>query len=524
MIKSFTTGSFPAGLALVRVITGILLLRVGWEMFSTDKMSGYFQWLTDIRFPMPVFMAYAGKLAELAGGLSFLTGFLIRWTSIPVMITMVVITFIMGEGNLMSDSFLLLMLAWVFFCQGAGKWSLGYFLFGRETKNKFMVASRILIYPALFMPLNALQGQKAEPWIHKPFDQWPDIALVNHFTFKDGSGYDDTSLTYAGTAFLVRKEDVVFAVTVKHILFIAWRKFNNRVFISDKIGPWNMYLKNNPERGLRIGPLVNEDPDEKIQDGFENGVLQRDWLVFKTDSIPDSIYPVAIGAKEPAKGDRVYLTGNPYRIDHTVHFRGKVVKKEGPVFLVHLDVPDSVFLGGASGSPVLDENGHLVGIFSTSRQDPVSGRIHYIMNATLYLHAVLQNRKPLNMNRKPLAGLVDSLVRNNSVKTAIDMVKKLYRDPNAYYRFNLSWPDYKALDQTGRGLLDSGRTQEAMRYYRGLLDQYPGMHFFVLSLTDVFVLAGMQEKALKFLEQATPKAHPDVREILEKKRKDLIQC
>lgn len=143
MIKSFTTGAFPAGLALVRVITGFLLLRVGLEMFSTDKMSGYFQWLTDIGFPMPVAMAYAGKLAELAGGLSFISGFLVRWTSIPVMITMVVITFIMGEGNLMSDSFLLLMLAWVFFCQGAGKWSLDYFLFGRETINKFMVASRI---------------------------------------------------------------------------------------------------------------------------------------------------------------------------------------------------------------------------------------------------------------------------------------------------------------------------------------------------------------------------------------------
>ncbi len=524
MIKSFTTGSFPAGLALVRVITGILLLRVGWEMFSTDKMSGYFQWLTDIGFPLPLAMAYAGKLAELAGGLSFATGFLVRWSSIPVMITMAVVTFIMGEGNLMSDSFLLLMLSWVFFCQGAGKWSLDYFLFDRETKNKFKAASRILIYPAFLIPLDFLQGQKAEPWIHKAFDQWPDIALVNHFTFKDGSGYEDSSLTYAGTAFLVRKEDAVFAVTVKHILFIAWRKFNNRVFISDKIGSWNMSLKNNPELGIRVGPLVNEDPDEKIQDGFENGVLQRDWLVFNTDSIPDNIYPVTISAIEPARGDRVYLTGNPYRIGHTVHIKGKVVKKEGPVFLAQLDVPDTVFLGGASGSPVLDEDGHLVGIFSTSRQDPVSGRMNYIMNSTHYLNAVLENWLPLNKNRKPLAGLVDSLVRKNSVKTALDQVQKMYQDPEAYYGYNLSWPDYNALDQTGRGLLESGRTREAIRYYRGLLDQYPGMHFFVLSMVDALLNAGKPEKALRYLEKVIPKAHPDVREILVKKKNDLIQC
>ncbi|HNR06279.1 MAG TPA: DoxX family membrane protein [Saprospiraceae bacterium] len=521
MIKSFTTGSFPAGLVLVRVITGFLLIRVGWEITSVDKMSGYFQWLTDIRFPLPVPMAYAGKIAELAGGVSFITGFLVRWTSIPVMITMAVITFIMGEGNLMSDSFLLLLLAWVFFCTGAGKWSLDGFLPGLRPGKPIMAKSQILFFPALFFSLNAITGQPVEPWIHKPFDQWPEIALVNRFSLKDGSGYDDPSLSYAGTAFLVRKDDAVFAVTVKHILFLAWRKFNNRVFISDKIGRWTMHLKNNPGLRLAAGPLLNEDPDEKIQDGFENGVLQRDWLIFKTDSIPEKIHPLTIGSHLPSLGDKVYLTGNPYRIDHTVHFRGKVVKQEGPVFLVQFEMPDTVFLGGASGSPVLDENGHLVGIFSTSRRDPASGRIQYIMNTTHYLHAVLENNKPLNLNRRPLATLVDSLVRKHSVKTAMDQVKKMYRDPDAYFRYNLSWPDYKALDQTGRRLILSGRTREANRYYRGLLDQYPGMHFFVLSMLDILVHAGKKEKALRFLEQAIQKADPETRTILEKKRNEL---
>ncbi|MBP7800129.1 MAG: DoxX family protein [Saprospiraceae bacterium] len=93
------------GMTLVRVLTGVILFKFSLEMFSKDTMSGYIQWLGDIHFPFASKMAYVGKIAEMVGGLSLILGLFVRWTGIPVMITMVVITFVMGEGSITDTSF-----------------------------------------------------------------------------------------------------------------------------------------------------------------------------------------------------------------------------------------------------------------------------------------------------------------------------------------------------------------------------------------------------------------------------------
>ncbi len=506
MINSFTTGSFPAGLVLIRVITGILLLRVGWEIQSTDKMSGYVQWLTDLRFPMPVVMAYTGKLAELAGGLSFLCGFLVRWTSIPVMITMVVITFIMGDRNLMSDSFLLLLLAWVFCCKGAGSWRVDNKLSHKEKTISATAGVQNLVVTGLTLAWSPLLGQKAEPWIHKTFDQWPHIALVNEFNFEDGSRMEDTSLSYVGTSFLIRHESEIYAVTVKHALFTAWRKLDNKVSLADKLGRWIMYPKNDRNSYFEVGPLVNEDPDEKIQDGYQNGVFQRDWLVFKVSSLPPGIHPVSIRETNINSGEKVYLVGNPYRFDQTIGLRGKLLKQEGNILLVELEVPDSVFLGGASGSPILDRNGQLIGIFSNTRMDPVSGKKSYQINSTNYLKDILNKKTSLNQNLLPVSGIMDSLVVNFSVQTALAELKRLYDDHQTYYIVNLSWPDYDALKRIGENLLALQQIREAIIYFKGLLKQYPDNHFFILPLAKAFQISGDLNKAKQLLTEALKKA------------------
>ncbi len=120
------------GLALIRVLTGIILIKVGIEIFSKESMSGYVQWLTDLRFPLPKIMAYVGKLAELIGGVSFILGYGVRWSSVPVIVTMAVITFIMGEGSITDNAFLILMLAAVYLCLGSGGWSIDHMINGRK--------------------------------------------------------------------------------------------------------------------------------------------------------------------------------------------------------------------------------------------------------------------------------------------------------------------------------------------------------------------------------------------------------
>jgi putative oxidoreductase len=134
MIKKFIytpNGMWATGAVILRIIAGLTILKYGLEIFSTDKMNGYISWLTDLKFPSPETMAYIGKVCELTGGLLMVFGLFTRLAAIPLIITMAVIGFIMGEPEfLAADGSILLMLIFLhFFFTGPGKLSLDYILF-----------------------------------------------------------------------------------------------------------------------------------------------------------------------------------------------------------------------------------------------------------------------------------------------------------------------------------------------------------------------------------------------------------
>jgi putative oxidoreductase len=60
---------------IVRIITGIMIVRYGLEVFNKPKMDGNIAWLTDLHFPVPAFMAFFGKGAELIGGVFLMIGY-----------------------------------------------------------------------------------------------------------------------------------------------------------------------------------------------------------------------------------------------------------------------------------------------------------------------------------------------------------------------------------------------------------------------------------------------------------------
>jgi putative oxidoreductase len=134
--KLFTSRSFLENwLASVRVVTGILIAIVGFEVFDKGRMNGNVAWLTDLHFPVPHFMAYLGKAAELIGGIFLALGLLVRLMSVILVVDMFVITFIMGQGKILGDAqlpFVFLLLFAGFFFAGSGKWSLDYLLFDRK--------------------------------------------------------------------------------------------------------------------------------------------------------------------------------------------------------------------------------------------------------------------------------------------------------------------------------------------------------------------------------------------------------
>ena len=123
---------YHKGLALVRVTTGILMIYHGYEVFLADKMDGYHQWLTELKFPFPSFMAYLGKGAELVGGILLTLGLFTRFAAILLAITMAVVCFGMGDGKFLTNDqhpFLFVLISLLFFFTGAGKYSLDYLFY-----------------------------------------------------------------------------------------------------------------------------------------------------------------------------------------------------------------------------------------------------------------------------------------------------------------------------------------------------------------------------------------------------------
>src|SRR5215204_316187 len=134
MIKKFIytpNGLWETGAVILRVMAGLTIFKYGLEIFFADKMNGYTSWLADLKFPSPETMAYLGKVCELAGGLLMALGLFTRLAAIPLIITMAVIGFVMGEPEfLAADGPIFLMLIFLhFFFTGPGKLSLDYILF-----------------------------------------------------------------------------------------------------------------------------------------------------------------------------------------------------------------------------------------------------------------------------------------------------------------------------------------------------------------------------------------------------------
>src|SRR5688572_7741804 len=141
MIRSFLSprGLWQnSGIAMIRIILGVFMIYHGWEVFDPGKMNEYSKWLTDIKFPSPRLLAYLGKAIELISGILITVGLFTRLAIIPLAVTMAIICFGIGKGRIFMEDqhpFLFILLAFVFFFTGPGKWSLDYLLFERKSQT-----------------------------------------------------------------------------------------------------------------------------------------------------------------------------------------------------------------------------------------------------------------------------------------------------------------------------------------------------------------------------------------------------
>ena len=120
------------GIAIVRIITGILLIHQGWEAFDNAKMEMYTSWFVERKYSNPAIWAYSGKVGELLAGVGFALGLFTRLASVAAIAAFTGIIYILGDkGKIFHGDqypFLFILLAFVFFFTGPGKWSVDQFL------------------------------------------------------------------------------------------------------------------------------------------------------------------------------------------------------------------------------------------------------------------------------------------------------------------------------------------------------------------------------------------------------------
>ena len=124
------------GIAIVRIITGILLIWHGWESFDAEKMDMYTGWFAEREYANPELWAYAGKIAELLAGIGFVLGLFTRIAAVATMAVFLGVIFILGDkGKIFQGDqhpFLFILLAVVFLFIGPGAWSVDNLIFKKR--------------------------------------------------------------------------------------------------------------------------------------------------------------------------------------------------------------------------------------------------------------------------------------------------------------------------------------------------------------------------------------------------------
>lgn len=124
-----------SGIAVIRIIVGLLMAYHGWEVFDSKVMKEYATWDSFKGLSSPSLWVYVGKGSELIVGVLLTTGLFTRIAAMLLIINMLYISFIIGHGKIWYEDqhpFLFVLLGLVFIFCGAGKFSLDYILFARK--------------------------------------------------------------------------------------------------------------------------------------------------------------------------------------------------------------------------------------------------------------------------------------------------------------------------------------------------------------------------------------------------------
>ncbi|HEQ0098076.1 TPA: DoxX family protein, partial [Pseudomonas aeruginosa] len=103
LIKTILSTNAGAGLAILRIVTGLTLMSHGSQklfgMFGGAGLNGMAQWFESIGLTPGYLLATLAGSAEFFGGLALVIGLLVRPASVVVGFTMIVAIFSVHIGN-----------------------------------------------------------------------------------------------------------------------------------------------------------------------------------------------------------------------------------------------------------------------------------------------------------------------------------------------------------------------------------------------------------------------------------------
>jgi hypothetical protein len=204
------------------------------------------------------------------------------------------------------------------------------------------------IWPAAIShAADAPDGPATQPahsaWIDKNPAQWPQLLLTNDAHFKDNS-----EMVGASGFIMILPDGTNVAATARHVLMDI-----KLADVEKKINSWTMSPPTMAQKkvylsGLAIDPVKGE---------------MYDWLLLTPANANGPFPSMPLPARaEPVKvGDTVYVVGISLGDKSAQEvFKGKVVSQDGNQFFYEL--PQVVETQGFSGSPVIDQDGQVVGI------------------------------------------------------------------------------------------------------------------------------------------------------------------
>ena len=198
-----------------------------------------------------------------------------------------------------------------------------------------------------------------ESWMAKPVKDWPSFALTNDIAFTD------TTYRALANAFLIDTGKDTLAVSCKHI-FMAFANLRglSTIDLGAQFVSWKMYPKNRPQQQVEIKKLINQSSAEPI--GQFNTLKDRDWILFSIRQKNKNIYPLKI-RYTPVRPNEVVFAVGWGALQKDNHYPQLVklqcFKNMGNYFYVQT-LTKNVSQEGSSGSPVIDQNGYLVGLIS----------------------------------------------------------------------------------------------------------------------------------------------------------------